>query len=231
MYRINPLMRKVLITTDEVIFHAPTQHTLDPRTIQNAIIIAEERFIRPALCYDLYESLIAAKNTEVTDANKASLQASVTASLPQGAQPVTLKTGDLVNSREMLSGPFKTLWIQYLWKLTAECVMLTAAPEAYIQFASSGLVHTNPTASVMNSNTGLTTPELGSVKWLIDKKMMDRIDPLMEAMHMFICKNKTEYPGYCKACDCDSNGVAYKRKTDFITGIYDDDDNSCGCDY
>lgn len=229
MYRINPLLRNVLITTDEVIFHAPTQHTLDPRTIQQAIIIAEERFIRPAVCFDLYEELITAKNKVVTTENIAELQAQVTGSMPAGSQPVTLKVGDIVNSREYLTTAQKTLWVQYLWKLTAECVMLTASSEAFIQFTSTGLVHSNPPANLM-SGSGLTTPDLSSVKWLIDKKMMDRIDPLIQAMHEWICKHKNDYGSYCKACDCDSNGVAYKRKTDFIMGIYDEEENSCGCD-
>jgi hypothetical protein len=55
-------MRNVLITTDEVIFHAPTKQTLDPRTIQNSIIIAEERFIVPAIDYPLYYELASTKN-------------------------------------------------------------------------------------------------------------------------------------------------------------------------
>lgn len=234
MYRLNPLMRNVLITTDEVIFHAPTKQTLDPRTIQNAIIIAEERFIRPALCYDLYEDIIAAKNIEVTDANKAELQTKFNASRPAGSPAYTLKNGDIINAWEELNEDYKSLWKQQLWKLTAECVMLLAIPDAFVQFTSEGVIHAAPVASPLNT-TGVSTPELKSVRWVMDKKMMDRIDPLIEAMHLWLCnqraKDKSKYTFYCKACDCDANGVAYKRKSDLVLGLYDDDEKEgCGCE-
>lgn len=81
------------------------------------------------------------------------------------------------------------------------------------------------------STAGEVTPDLRTVKWAMDKKMMDRIDPLLEAAHAWLCKYKTSYPLYSKPCDCDVNGVAYKRKTQFVMGIYDDVDypNSQNC--
>lgn len=232
MYRINNLQRPVLITTDEVIFHAPTKHTLDPRTIENSIIIAEERFISPALCPALYEELIEAKNVEVTDANKSDLATTINNALPEGTDPVQLANGDIINAMEFLSAEQLALWKRFLWKLTAECVMMTATPEAFVQFGSDGVIHTSPVASPLNT-TGISTPELKSVRWIMDKKMMDRIDPLVQGMHTWICAQKaatpSKYISYCKHCDCDASGVAYKRKTDWITGLYDDDDHKCGC--
>jgi hypothetical protein len=230
MYRLNPLQRNVLITTDEVIFHAPTKHNLDPRTIQQSIIIAEERFIRPSLCDDFYEALIAAKNLEITDDNKAAQQALYNGSQQAGAQAYTLKNGDVVNAMEYLSDAYKTLWKQHLWKLTAECVMIVSTPEAFVQFTSEGAVHTNPVAGPMTSAT-VTTPDLRSMKWIMDKKLMDRIDPLIEAMHVWLCKRVATYPLYTKECDCDASGVAYQRKTNMILGLYDDDETkSCNCE-
>lgn len=229
MYKINPLMRNVLITTDEVIFHAPTKHTLDPRTIQQSIIVAEERIMRNALCFDFYESLIDEKNKEVTADNKADLENTINNAQPPGTPPVSLAIGDIVNAMEFLSPANKKLWQMYLWKTTAEVVMMLATPEAFVQFGAQGVIHTVPASSPMQT-TGEVSPELRSVKWIMDKKLMDRIDPLTEAMHVWLCKNKDSYPLYCKECDCDSNGVAYKRKSDIIVGIYDDDHkNSCGC--
>lgn len=221
MYRINPLQRNVLITTDEVIFHASGKSAMDPQTIRNSIIIAEERLILPVLGYDFYYSLIDTKNREVTAANKADLQTKMVTG-------ITLKEGDLVNASEFLPADDLKLWKQHLWKLTAECVMLLAMPEGFVQQAAEGTVHTNPMAGPMTS-AGVTTPELRSVKWAMDKKMMDRIDPLREAMHVYICKNKAKYPLYDKTCDCDVNGVAYKRKSDFVLGIYYDEAKNCGC--
>lgn len=229
MYRINPLMRNVLITTDEVIFHAPTKHTLDPRTIEQSIIIAEERLIRPALSDDLYYSLIDQKNKIVTSANKATLEQQINDSLPVGSEAVVLAEGDIVNAMEFLTADNLALWKQHLWKLTAECVMLGSTPESFVQFGAEGVIHTVPTAGPMNT-AGLVSPELRSVKWLMDKKMMDRIDPLTEALHSWLCRNKTKYPLYSRDCGCDVKGVAYKRKSDIVLGLYDDIDNTqCGC--
>lgn len=233
MYRLNELKRNVLITPDEVIFHAPTKHTLDPRMIESSIIIAEERLIRPLLGYDFYEALIAAKNLTITSGNLAAQQILFDASLADGAAAYTLQEGDIVNAYEYLSTENQSLWKVFLWKLEAEIVMMAAYPEGFVQFGSAGTVHNQPASSPMSS-TGIVTPDLRSVKWSIDKKMMDRIDPLREAMHQWLCKQKkadsTKYILYDKTCDCNVDGIAYKRKTDFILGIYDDDqDDSTSC--
>src|SRR5947207_928971 len=100
MYRLNPLKRNVLITTDEVIFHAPTKQTLDPRTIEQHIIVAEERFIRPALGYDFYQALVVAKNTLVTSSNKSTLETTINDSLEEGQKQVELTEGQVVNAYE-----------------------------------------------------------------------------------------------------------------------------------
>jgi hypothetical protein len=230
MYRLNDLYRNVLITVDEVVFHAPTKHTIDPRSIQQNIIIAEERIIRPAVTDDFYYALCEAKNVVVTAANKDALEAAVNNNIGNGAEPVVLNPGEVVNSMEFLSPNFLAFWKQHLWKLTAECVMLTSTPEAFVQFGSAGVIHTGPASGPMTTS-GNVTPSLGAVKWTMDKKMMDRIDPLLEAMHVWLCRNKTKYPLYSKDCGCDVNGVAYKRKSDIILGLYDDIDKpkKCGC--
>lgn len=230
MYRVNPLMRNVLITVDEVIFHAPTKQTLDPRMIEQSIIIAEERLVRTALSDDLYYTLADEKNRIVTTDNKAALETLINDSMPEGVVPVVLTEGDIVNAMEFLSADNLFLWKQHLWKFTAECIMLSASPEAFLQFSSEGLVHGAPPAGPMTQAT-VVGPELRSVKWIMDSKMRDRIDPLTESMHAWICRNKTRYPLYKKECDCDSKGVAYKRKSDMVLGLYDEIDNTqnCGC--
>lgn len=230
MYRKNQIYRNVLITPDEVIFHASTRHTMDVRMVENSIIVAEERLIMPTLGHEFYNSLIEEKNVTVTSANKSALQAAVNNSLPAGSQIVTLQEGDVVNSMSHLSTDNQALWKQHLWKLTAECVMLSAFPEGYAQFTSEGVQHMNP---VNPMSGGAATPELRSMKWSMDKKMMDRIDPLREAMHLWLCtkrkSDKTKYPLYTKPCDCNVDGVAYKRKSDIVLGIYDDENDSNCC--
>jgi hypothetical protein len=226
MYRLNPLQRNVLITADEVIFHIQSDHTLDPRKIQNSIIVAEERLIRPALGYDFYMALIEEKNLTITSGNKAAQQALIDAA-QLNPKPKALEVGDIINASEYLSADNLAFWKQHLWKLVAECVVMAAYPDAFVQFTSQGTIHKQPVATTL-SGEGTVTPDLRSIKWAIDKKMMDRIDPLMESMHLWLCKQQaaddSKYPDYCRACDCDHNGIAYKRKTDIILGLYDDVD-------
>jgi hypothetical protein len=214
-------MRNVLITPDEVVFHAPTKHELDPRTIEQSIIIADERLVRPALGDDLYYALTDTKNVTVTNDNQSTLQAQIDTALPGNTYQLVI--GDIVNALEFLSPDNQVLWKQHLWKLTAECVLLSAYPEGYVQFGSEGIVHMAPPASPL-SQGNIISPDLRTTKWMMDKKMSDRIDPLIEAMHTWLCKRKTTYTLYTKPCDCDADGTPYKRKTDFILGIYDEDD-------
>lgn len=232
MYRLNELKRNVLITADEVIFHGPTKHELDHRMIESSIIVAEERIIRPTLGYDYYEAIIASKNLVITSGNLAAQQALFDASQAQGAQAYTLQEGDIVNAFEYMSAENQALWKMFLWKLTAEIVLFAAYPEGFVQFGSAGTVHNQPASTPM-TGPGIVTPELRSIKWAMDKKMMDRIDPLRESMHQWLCKQKkadsTKYTLYEKTCDCNVDGVAYKRKTDFILNIYNDDDQTTNC--
>jgi hypothetical protein len=232
MYRINPLKRNVLITVDEVVFHAPTKQTLDPRTIEQHIIVAEERFIRPALGYDFYQALVVAKNKLVTSSNLTTLQTEINDSLTDDQQVVTLQEGQVINALEFLSTENKSLWNEHLWKLTAECVMLLAFPESFVQFGTEGVHHNAPPAGPMTSG-GIVSPDLRTMKWAMDKKLMDRIDPLLESMHQWLCKQQdadsVKYPDYEKECDCNYEGIAYKRKTDIILGLYDDIDD-LGCE-
>lgn len=226
MYRVNPLKRNVLITTDEVIFHAPTQHTLDPRTIEQNIIIAEESVIRVALGYDFYRAMVDSKNTLITAANIDAHRALIMASIPEGSQDVNLQEGMIVNALEYMSADNQTLWTEHLWKLIAEVVILVAYPEGFVQLGTEGVHHKAPPAGPMT--TGVTSPDLRTMKWAMDKKHMMRIDPLRESMHLWLCKQQkadsTKYPLYEKYCDCNADGVPYKRKTDLILGIYDDID-------
>lgn len=235
MYRQNPLLKKVLITADEVVFHAPVKNEVHRREIEQSIIIAEERFIRPQLGFDLYMELIGQKNTVVTAANKDALETQINQSMPSGSTAVTLKEGDIVNALELMStASYKELWTEHLWKLTAEAVMLITLPEGYIRFGSEGTHMSQPPAGPMSSSN-IVAPELKALQYAIDKKLRDRIDPLTEAMHLWICykrsQDKTLFTKYAQKCPCDDlpDGLSYKRKTQFLTDLYDDDENEDCC--
>ena len=73
MYRLNNLKRNLLITADEVLFHAPTDQKIDARQIEQNIIVAEERWIANSICDKFYEDFISQKNRKVTTDNKSEL--------------------------------------------------------------------------------------------------------------------------------------------------------------
>lgn len=223
MYRLNQLNRKVLIMVDEVIFHAATKQTVDNKAIENAIIIAEERLIRPAIGDDFYYALLDEKNLVVTSGNKDAQQSLIDAAFENKQKPKSLEVGDIINAIEYLSDDSADLWRQHLWKLCSECVMLVAMSDSFVQTSAAGIVHTSPQSGPLTGN-GAVTPDLRSVKWAMDKKMMDRIDPLFEAMHQWLCRQRdaddTIYPDYKKACDCNWKGISHKRKTNFVLGVY-----------
>jgi hypothetical protein len=228
MYNINPLGQNVLITPAEVIYHAPIDHNFDPRTVQNSIIIAEERWIRTTLGHDLYQEMATEKNVIVDDTNRADLQTHF--------NDVTLVNGMIVNAYEFLGADNLQLWKKgNLWKLIAECVMVLVIPDGFVKTTTQGVVHPNPPASVM-SQSGAVTPDLRSIKWVMDKKMQDRIDPLSQAVKDYICRNKTVYPLYtycpCEDDCADQNGLkggTGSKKSQWATGIYDQPQNDC-CD-
>ena len=221
MYRVNPLPRKVLITTDEVIAMGPTDSSVDSRVLLHSIQIAEERFIKPALCKELYYDFRNLKNVIVTDANKTELQSKFTVSVPA----VTLEVGEMVNAIEQVTNTYYVeLWNEYLWKIAAEAVVYIASPSNYSRFTASGEMMNNP-KSITNEGGGAASVELKDMKWKLDKMLMDRIDPLIEAMHEWLCDNKANLPLYkCKKCEHDDhNGVSFKRKTAWIHAYNDHD--------
>lgn len=219
MYKLNKLERGVLITVDEVLFHAPTKHQLDARMIESSIIVAEERFIRVELGSAMYDYIVDHKNVTVTAGNIAALET---------ASGLDLNEGDVLNAVEQLNPSYQALWKNHLWKIVAECVIISAYPEGFVQLGSEGTVHNSPPAGLMVTS-GQVVPLLSSMKWVIDKKIQDRVSPLFNSMHDYICKNKSAngYDLYQKTCpeiDCKGNSTERPKFTGIVTGLYDDDE-------
>ena len=228
MYRVNFLPRKVLIVTDEVIAMAPTDNNPDPRNIMMAIQIAEDRFIRGAICKDFYNDFRAKKNVAVTDINKEYLESLFEA-------PGTILTvGSFVNAIEFCSSTYQTFWTEYLWKLVAECVLYVATPTNWSRYSASGEMVNNPKSIAADSGSGSNSVDLADVKWKMDKLLMDRIDPLIAAMQEYLFDTRGSFPLFnCKdfSSFCGDNvgntsvnnntGISYQRKTACVHGLYD----------
>lgn len=230
MYNVNLLPRRVLITPAEVINNIPTDEVLGIKKVLYAIEIAEERFVRPALGYDFYEALATQKNTTVTSGNIADLQAKLDAQRAADAvrQPYILTVGQMLNATEFLTtAAYLTLWNERLVKFIAECVRFVALPENYAQFTNQGIMKNNPAIAVISDKQNDSASiGLADVKFLMDKWIQDRIEPLQTSLHLFLCKNAANYPLYGNKCDCDKQGdaIATKKSGFIIPSVYEEID-------
>jgi hypothetical protein len=234
MYRFNNLKRDLLITHDEVLFHAATDQKIDERTINQNIIVAEERWIANALGDQFYDDFITKKNVKVTAENKAELLQKINESLAlddiEPTEESALKIGMIINAIELVENEwYQKLWNRFLWKLTAECVDMMAIIPSWLRTTDVGQQLNNP--AVIGGNNGASASgSRNDVQMKVTSAIQDRIDPLIERMRLWICQNKEHFPLYTKECaDCGCNdgdqnadGVSYLRKTNFITNLYDD---------
>lgn len=230
MYRLSLLPRKVLITTDEVIAQAATDTNPQVSQLLHAIHIAEERFIKPAICKDLYYDFRAQKNVDVTEVNKDYLEDLI--NVGNTSEPVVLQVGDIVNAIELVTNTwYKQLWYEHLWKIIAECVVYTASPTNFSRFAAAGEMENNPKV-ISNEGQGAATVDLKKMQWKMDKMLMDRIDPLLAAMHDWMYDNRSQFVYYnCKKFhhhDDTNSGISTLRKSGWIK-VYDDHRDKC-CD-
>lgn len=230
MYRINYTGRPTLVTPDEVLFHMAADKDVAPRDILQNIIVAEERWIAQAMGDEFYYDFCNAKNVEVTSTNQASLLTDINASLTAAGKPTIvladIPIGIYVNAIELVTNSnYVELWKWFLWKLCSECVALTTIVPTWLRQTAQGQQKNNP-AVIGGNGSGSETGDRKDVQFKIDKYVQDRIDPLLERMHLWLCKRKSSYSLYTKACDCGDDGVSFKRKTDWV---FMDDSTSCGC--
>lgn len=225
MYRVNKLPRKVLIVSDEVIAWGPVSEVPEIGNIEKAIQIAEERFVKPLICKDLYNDFRDQKNVVVTDINKEFLEDS----FPTGT---ILEVGSLVNAIEFCDTWYQTLWTEHLWKLLSECVIYVASPTNWSRYASAGELVNNPKSISADSGSGGNSVDLADMKWKMDKLLMDRIDPLIASTQEYLFDNRGSFPlhncrDFSSLCGdnlagrTNSTGISFQRKTAWVHGLYD----------
>lgn len=230
MYRINKLNRPVLITPDEVIFHAPTDQKIDERQVLQNIIVAEERWIANTLGDGFYEDFISKKNKTITAENQEEILGKINETLSKPITAADLPIGTIVNAIEFVQDEwYVKLWNRFLWKLTAECVdMMTIVP-SWVRHTSVGQQKNNPNV-IGGNGSGSATAEIKDIQFKMSTSIQDRIDPLIERMKLWLCQNKPNFGKYTKDCkgygcgdDGDDDGVSHIRKTNFITNLYEDE--------
>ncbi|WP_313215010.1 hypothetical protein [Soonwooa sp.] len=230
MYQLNKLRRNVLITPDEVIFHASTDQQIDERQILQNIIVAEERWIAQALGDAFYDDFISKKNLKITEENQAEIIDKINLSLENKISASDLPIGSLINSLEFVEDEwYVKLWERFLWKLTAECVDMMSVVPSWVRHTSIGQQKNNPNV-IGGNNSGSASAEIKEIQFKMNTMIQDRIDPLLERMKLWLCQNKARFPlytkncgGYCDDSSSDIDGVSHIRKTNFITNIYEDE--------
>lgn len=232
MYRINRLNRNVLITSDEVLFHAPSEGNVAERSIIQNIIIAEERYVSDALGAIFYYDFINKKNKVVTNANQNELLNKINDSLDiyglANIEKRDIPIGIIINAIEFVDNKdYVDLWNMYLWKFTAECVDLACTVPSWVRHSEQGQMLNNP--KVIGANAGASSGDVKEIKFKLDSTMLDRINPLREKMHEWICQRIDKFPLYYHHNDCIKNNCCSDntkdkikaQKSDIIFGIYD----------
>lgn len=187
---LNPLNKKVLITTDEVIFHGPTDMKVDPRILMQSIIVAELRIIKPVLGATIYNELIEAKNKTVTSDNISAYQTEINEGRA-GREQITLKIGNIVNSATFLNDQQKELWTEHLHKLTAEAVVSASLHHNRARFTAQGVTKNYADIAGGGNTTSVSLLELRN---LIDHVSYSRISVLVDEMLLYM--SAVGYPGY-----------------------------------
>lgn len=232
MYAINPISRNTLITPDECTVKLPNA-SLDSKKWVAAIELAEVRFLVPLLGWNMYNDICSQKNITVSSGNIGPLQAIFTAQFGlaiDGSTPnVVLSVGMVVNSIDLVTvgANYLSLWNQALWNYTFNCVLFIAITENYAQFTSSGMQKANPLDSsigeISKANVGIS---LNDLRYLNDRLLLDRINPLQTYVEQWICVNIAQYPLYprIKYNDrWDKDRQDINRTSTFIN-IYEDED-------
>lgn len=233
MYIKNLLQRAVLITPNEVLFHTDLSDA-DIKNLWSAVIVAEERFIKKAVCKDLYNDLRAKKNVVVTADNISAITQGANRNLPTGSAQVSFSVGDMVNAIDLLDpvadAAYITLWTEYLWKICAECVWYQSMPMRWLQSKTAGEMLANPPI-MGGGGQEAGSGQLKDVQWKSSKMLNDRIEPLICAMREYICDNLDLLPKFTcyecpKVCEDDNDqddqrGISVKGKTPLVLGVYD----------
>lgn len=226
MFAVLKTERQTLISPPEVINNISTSDGFGFENVTHSLVIAEERFVRPFLGWDLYELLLSQKNRIVDDTNRAALQVYIN-QVNAGGQPYELKNGDIVNAAELMPVESLNLWRQYLCKYIAECVKFLCVPEMFGEFSKSGIMKNNPESGFMGESHAARSVGIAvnEAKWLMDKLINDRIEPFKQAMHTYICRNKSLFPAYSQPCECEKEKDPLPKTSWVNVSIYADDDD------
>jgi len=230
MYAKTYIQKNVLITAAECQYKFG--EGIAPEKWNAAIEVAEARFVQPLLGYALYVDLCSKKNVTVTSGNIATLQTIFNTQYPP-ANSITLAIGDIVNAVELstMTADYQALWNNALWTFVYECVYFCALSKNYAQFSTQGIMKNNPVGSVMgDSHSTSVGVSLNDIKWLEDRQLLDRINPLQAQLELYLCVNAAAIPLYDSECNCSEYNPYNKQKVKRTTSFIDIYPDECDCD-
>lgn len=182
------LIRSVEVVRQGTARPAPLNVQFDTLLLDPHLADAEERWLVPMLCRELYEDMITQRNTN--NANYNPDFGPIVAMFPTNAA-------------------YEALWIKYLYRYTAQAVVVEALPFIYAQIGSNGVF--------MPTMTNNQPASMRDVQFL-RTEMTNRLDATRELIESYLCENKQDFTLYpqsrckCKTgCTCDVCKRSIKR--------------------
>lgn len=172
----------------------PLNARFDVQLISPNVLVAELRYIKPLLCAELYNDMIAEKNA--SDANYNPNVGAIVQKFPTNAF-------------------YEALWVEYLQELCARAVLVQSLPSIAYQTGSNGVYQNNSEYATNAGDKGY--------KALQDANTQ-AIEALTGAVKQYLCDNRANFPLYpadelCKCesgCDCDTcKGLSPYTKQNF----------------
>jgi hypothetical protein len=160
--------------------------------------------------------------------NKASILAAVNNGREaEGKELVTdLPIGTIINAIEFVGDDdYVKLWNRFLWKVTAEAVDVASTVPNWLRNTAQGLQLNNPNV-IGGNGTSSASGSRRDIEFKTDKLIQDRVNPLVERMHQWICDRYTLYPNYSIPCKCEEDGINAEGKGGWIFGVYDEEETT-----
>lgn len=173
----NTILNTLEMVQNGRVRNSPITAAFDSTKVDPFVQVAELRFIRPVLCADLYNDMIAKKNTiDCAYTKSGSVLSTTTAKFP--TMPA-----------------YEALWVQFLYSLCADAVYYCSVPNMVISTGSSGLY--------LNDTEGGKNAGEKNAKLIMDN-VLKGIESLQGAMIEYICANKTDFPLFpaSEKCPC-----------------------------
>lgn len=189
-----PIINPNEVINGGIVRPTPLNARFDVQLLAPNVNVAELRFIKPLLCADLYNDMIAEKNA--SDANYNPNVGALVAKFPTNAA-------------------YEALWVAYLQELCARAVYFVSLPNIAFQTGSNGVYNNNSEFAQNAGDKGFK---------ILQDNETQAITALTGAIKQYLCDNRADFPLYpadekceCSSdCECDTcSGLSPYTKQNF----------------